>query len=136
MRGVFGAGVATYLEESGLYKRIGTLRAASAGAFTAAYLMTLQTRLGSSIFYEELIDGFISTPDFWGGIWDRVANRYIRPVPRLPVRDAVNLDRLFRATTTNKKLLLHTLRNHEIDLWVKVLELESGAIRYFPCRRA
>ncbi len=130
MRGVFGAGVATYLEESYLYKQIKAIHAASAGAFAAAYLLTLQTRLGSSIYYEDLIEDFITVSGFWGGISDRLANRYIRRSPKLPVRDAVNLDRLMYAATRTKTVLTDKLKGHDIYLWIKVLELESGKTKY------
>lgn len=131
MRGVFGAGVATYIEESPLYGQISEICASSAGALTGAYLLTQQTRLGSSIFYVDLIEGFISIRNFWGGIADRIANHYLHKTPPKKVRDAINIDHLFRVVSGSKLLLKDKLRGHSIPLWIKVLELEPGVVRYF-----
>ena len=62
---------------------------------------------------------------------DRITNRYLRSAPKSKIRDAVDIDHLFRVVTGPKRLLVERLKGHSIPLWVKVLELESGTVRYF-----
>ena len=59
MSGVFGAGVITALEKENIYDKVKAVYGASAGAFNAAYFLTKQTELGSSIYYEDLTKNFI-----------------------------------------------------------------------------
>lgn len=129
MRGVFGAGVATYLDESGICEQLTAVYGSSAGAVTAAYLLTRQTRTGSSIFYVDLIHDFISVRSFLGGMKDRIT-RYVLGKDMQGVRDAINLDILFDAVKNKKILDLAKLRSSKVPLWIKVLNLQTAQSEY------
>lgn len=134
MRGVFGAGVVTHLQDRNLYPNIEAIYASSAGAITAAYFLARQTRLGSSIYWEDLISGFISKTGFWGGCFDRVVDRYLWKIPHDKIRDAVNLDHLFGVITTKKHLPIDVMLEAQIPLHVKVFDIEERKIRYIDVR--
>lgn len=54
MRGVYSGGVVIALEELGLTQAFDNVIGISAGAATAAYFLSGQAKLGTSIYYEEL----------------------------------------------------------------------------------
>lgn len=124
MRAIWGAGIVTRLQEENLYSRIKEIRASSAGAIEGMYLLSRQTRLGSSIFYQDLIKGFVSVPNFWGGILDRIV-RFSLGRDFVGVRDALNLETLFDAVS-RKHPDLEVVRTSGIPLWVRVLALDTG----------
>lgn len=129
MRGVFGAGVATYIDESNLSEKLTAVYACSAGSVAAAYLLTGQTRVGSPIYYVDLIQGFISTRNFFGGMKDR-AVRFILGKDMHDVRDAINLDILFDAVKNKKPLDFVKLQQSHTALWIKVLNLNAAQSEY------
>lgn len=75
MAGVFGAGIVTGLQESDFYDRVDTIYSSSAGVFNMAYFLSRQTRLGSSIYYEDLIHDFIHSGKLLLGLFQRYGNR-------------------------------------------------------------
>jgi len=82
MEGVFGAGVVTHLEEIDFYKNIEAVYGSSAGALIGAYFLSHQTKLGSSMFHEDLTQKFASIPNFHKGIWDRVKDHFFLFCPK------------------------------------------------------
>lgn len=56
MRGIFGGGSVIAFQELGLAQIFDFVVASSSGANNAAYLLSEQTRLGTSIYYQDLID--------------------------------------------------------------------------------
>ena len=54
--GVFGAGVLTAFQEANIYNRIKCIYATSAGAHDAAYFLTKQSKLGSSIYFKDFFN--------------------------------------------------------------------------------
>jgi len=129
MRGVFGAGVATYIEEANLYEHIEAIYASSAGSFAAAYLLSGQTRVGASIYYEDLVRNFVLIKGFWVGVTQRLINRFLWRIPKESFSDALNLERLFEVATTNKKLDVEVLNKRGIPFWIKVLDVKSKTIK-------
>src|SRR3989338_3950792 len=105
MSGVFGAGIGTELEESNIYSKIEAIYGCSAGAFNAAYFLARDSRLGSSIYWENLTDG-------------RFIN--LRKVLR-GNSNAMNIDHLVEVSRSSKVLNLDALRNQSIPFFVKVL---------------
>src|SRR6266849_4636903 len=91
MLGVFGAGFVTRLQEKGAYKFIEAIYGASAGAMNASYFLSRQTKLGSSIYYEELTKNFILPHNVPHGLWQRVSHRYFKHIPKSQMKDAVNI---------------------------------------------
>ena len=75
MAGVFGAGVVTRLQDVDFYGQVDTIYASSAGVFNVAYFLARQTRLGSSIYYEDLIQGFIHPGRLIPGMFQRFRDR-------------------------------------------------------------
>ena len=51
MSGIFSAGVVTGLQDMNFYDKIEAIYGGSAGAINAAYFLSKQTKLGSSIYY-------------------------------------------------------------------------------------
>jgi predicted patatin/cPLA2 family phospholipase len=56
MRGVISAGMVTALEQLGLHSTVDAVFGTSAGANAGAYFISRQAALGTSIYYEDLID--------------------------------------------------------------------------------
>jgi len=134
MRGVFGAGVATYLEEVNIYDKLEAVYGSSSGALTGAYFLSKQTRLGSTIFYEDLTNNFISIRDFWIGAWQRIANRFLYKVSDYEMRDAMDIDYLFSVVARRKKLDIQSVINQEIPFYVKVFNLNKRETEYIEAR--
>jgi predicted patatin/cPLA2 family phospholipase len=130
MRGIFGAGVVTALEEADVYDVVEAVYGSSSGALIAAYFLAKETRLGSSIFYEDLTHDFISVRGFWGGIVDRIVDHYLFHIPEYRVRDALDLDYLFRVVERVKPLKVDKVIESGIPLWVKLFDLSDRKIRY------
>ena len=114
MSGVFGAGIGTELEESNIYSKIEAIYGCSAGAFNAAYFLARDSRLGSSIYWENLTDG-------------RFIN--LRKVLR-GNSNAMNIDHLVEVSRSSKVLNLDALRNQSIPFFVKVLNSRTGEVEY------
>lgn len=57
--GVFGAGVLTEMQDADVYDRIGLIHSTSAGVPNALYWLSRQSRLGSSIYWEDLPGRFL-----------------------------------------------------------------------------
>ncbi len=112
MRGAFGAGVATELERLGLNQHFDVVHASSAGCNIAAYLLSGQTALGSSIFEQDL-SGF----------------RFIQP---WNLKKAMNLDYLIDNLTAKKKALdIEKVKKSKTVLKMYVTDFLSGHSEYF-----
>ncbi len=128
MRGVFGAGVVTYLQETDAYASIEAVYGSSAGSLAGAYFLSKQTRIGSSIYYEDLTHTFISTLNFWRGIRDRIVKRFLYRNQKL--HDAMDFDYLFRVIQKDKILDVPSIFKTGIPLYIKILDVRTKAITY------
>ena len=135
MTGVFGAGVVSSLQDLDLYDRIEAIYSASAGTITAAYFTARQSRLGSSIFYEDLTHNFVSITKFYKGIWDRIKAGLQESKSHDHFRDALNIDYLFRVITQKKVLDIRAVVNQPIPIYTKLLNLKTKQIEYFDIRK-
>lgn len=135
MRGVFGAGVATAFQEQNIYPKISAVYGASAGVMIGAYFLSRQTKLGSSIFCEDLGEEFISSKDFLIGVWQRFQDEFIKTVPQNKLRDAVNFNYLMNVVTNKKHLDTTQIISQDIPLYVKLFNLDTHAIEYIDARR-
>lgn len=136
MSGVFGAGVVTALQEMGIYDKIEAVHATSAGALNGAYFLTRQSKVGSSIYYEDLTERFIKKHNVPLGVIQRFWNRYINKLPRESIRDAVDIDYLLDVVHTRKPLDVKALQSQSIPLYVKLLDINTGKIEYVDARES
>lgn len=120
MRGLFGAGVVTALQEADIYPRIHSIYAASAGAHNAAYFLARQTRLGSSIYYEDLAgerfirrNGLIKTMLVMP--WSLLTRRRIQPF--------VDLDYLETVEAKVKVMDLEAIRRQPVPFNIFVFNI-------------
>lgn len=134
MQGVFGAGVATALQEANLYPRIHSVYSSSAGAHNAAYFLSRQTRLGSSIYYEDLTGRqFIHVERLWrfiGGcvrrLWDR----------RAPIRALADLDYLITEVEQKRKPLdIAAIVRQPIHWWVHGYDISRHSWTWLDGKR-
>ncbi len=128
MLGIFGAGFVSRLQEKKAYKFISAIYGASAGAMNAAYFLSHQTKLGSSIYYEELTKNFILAHNVPYGIWQRFAQRYFKHIPRKNWKDAVNIHYALDIIKNKKTLNIKAIKSSGIKFYVEVLNLHSSKI--------
>ena len=136
MQGVFGAGVATAFQEQNIYPKINAVYGASAGAMVGAYFLSKQTRIGSSIFWEDFSKDFISYKGFAIGVWQRLQDRFIKAVPQNKLRDAVNSNYMMSVVTDKKRLDTAQILTQNIPLYVKLFNIDTHSIEYIDARRS
>ncbi len=136
MRGVFGAGVATAFSKSNAYTQIKAVYTASAGSFTGAYFLSRQYDLGSSIYFEELRENFISQKNFFIGTWQRFQNKFIRKVPTDEMLDALDIDYVIDVVKNKKPLNVEEILGQEIPLYVKLFDLDAHKIDYLDANNS
>lgn len=125
MAGIFGAGIVTAFEEADMYDRVEAVYASSAGAIIASYFLSGQTKLGSSIFYEELTHDFIKPSYILLGIYDRFWNKFINKVPLEKIRNPIDIDYLFDIVSYRKKLNIQAIRERGIPFYIHVLNTQT-----------
>ena len=135
MSGVFGAGVATALQEQNCYDRIEAVYGASAGACNGAYFLTRQAYIGSSIYYEDLLQRFIQGRHLPLGLIQRWWNRYVFPISKDRIKNVIDIEYMIDVMKTKKVLDTGKLKNQPIPLYVKLLEVQSGSVSYFDMRK-
>lgn len=94
MTGVRGGGAMIALEELGLSHAFDSIYAVSAGFCNACYLLTKNTRKGTSIYYENLV-----SPKFihLGKFWNMVDTNYVIEV--FKNQQPLDVDKLYKAKT-------------------------------------
>ena len=127
MNGVFGAGVATALQEANIYSQIHSIYGISAGAHNAAYFLTKDTHNGSSIYYEDLSEKkFIHKYIFWFFLKQLSLNIFI---PQ-KIKPFLDIDYLIYIERTTKKLKTELLKKSKINFFIKVFNVKSGKVEY------
>lgn len=134
MRGVFGAGVATRLQEANIYDQIEAVYAYSSGAFNGAYFLARQSRIGSTIYFDHLTENFIRKRNVFKGVWQRAWNRYVRHIPPESFKNVVELPFLMDIAKNRVPLDVRALQSQSIPLFVKVLDAKTGEVDYFDAR--
>ena len=137
MRGVFGAGVVTAFQEANIYPRVHSIYASSAGAHNAAFFLSHQTRLGSSIYYEDLAGrSFIHRRRFAALLVHLVAGLMRCTSGKKKQADVVeDLDYLAHVEEKVKRLDHKRLTRSAIPLHVQVCDARTGKTRYLDGRR-
>lgn len=104
-QGVFGAGVVTAFEEGNLYPRIRNAFGVSAGSMNLGYFLAQQSRLGSSIYFDDLSTRKFIRPIYVPiGIVGRFIHRYIKSIPLKCRVKPVDIDYAFEFVTKHKTL--------------------------------
>src|SRR4051812_28025217 len=99
MAGIFGAGIITSFEEENIYPSIEAVYGSSVGVIIGAYFLANQSKLGSSIFYEDLIHDFIIPSYIPLGIYDRAWNKFISAIPFGLIRNPVDINYVINILT-------------------------------------
>lgn len=128
MSGVFGAGVLSKLLEENFYPHIEAIYAASSGAINGAYFLAKQQF--SSFYYNELTHDFILPWRMVPGLGQLLWNRYIRPLPDRKAKNVVDLDYVFFTLKDRNPLDTKKLKEQEIPLYAKLLNVSTGEIVY------
>lgn len=115
MSGVAGAGAMIALQDLGLSHAFDAIYTYSAGFPNASYLLADETRVGTSIYYEDLAGKrFINLWRFWRIMDIRYLVKVMRERKRLPV------DRILEAST---------------QLYVRLWRLRAGRTQYVEAHR-
>lgn len=125
MAGIFGAGVVTSLEEENVYHYIEAVYGSSVGVVIGAYFLANQSRLGSSIFYEDLIHDFITPLYIPLGIYDRFWNRFIKKLSHKNIRNPVDIDYVMNIITRLKKINIDEIQRKNIPFYAHILSIEK-----------
>jgi hypothetical protein len=130
LRSIFGGGVATGLQEADAYGKFYKSYGCSGGGCTEAYWGAEQSRLGSSIYFEDLQEEFINKNQFFPGFFARVIhgtniNSLNGDIPQM-----INLDRLIRIFEYEKPLDIEKLRRSPIDFYVRVFDTKANRFDY------
>jgi predicted patatin/cPLA2 family phospholipase len=116
MRGVFSGGVVTALEELGLSEVFDEVIGISAGAATAAYFLSGQAKLGTSIYYEELASKDFINP--------------LRP------RNILNIGYLKEVFTEKKPLNIAAIEQNRSNFRIGVTDVDSVKPVYIQANHA
>lgn len=125
MSGLFGAGVVTALQELNFYNRINSIYAISAGAHNAAYFLAEDTKIGSSIYYEDLIDSKFIKSSKLKFLLEIVFKKNKTKISKL-----VDIDYLMNVEKNKKKLNTEKISKSEIDFFIRCFNTESKKEEY------
>lgn len=130
MAGVFSGGVLTRLEELDFYDRIQAIYAGSVGAMNASYFLSRQTKLGASIYFDDLPHNFVLPYNIPIGILKLIWRKYIRRIPRDDTSYSINIDHVIDLISNKKPIIQDKVKNQEIDFYIKVLNTRTGRVVY------
>lgn len=126
MKGLFSGGVVTALQDADTYPLISHGFGNSAGLMSWAYFLSRQTRLGSSIYYENLVENFINPENI--SLLEAFVERasFFAFGGRKP-RSVVDIDYLFDVVKNEKVLDVEKVRSSPIPVqsWVYDLSTKS-----------
>ncbi len=138
MLGVFGAGVVTSFQEANIYGRVHSVYGASAGAHDLAYFLAAQTdsrqaRLGSSIYYEDLVgSNFIRPYRFFVYLFDLLMRRFRAGHQ---VRHIVDIDYLMHVERNIKVLHVDAIRNQDIPFYAAAYDTQLKRVVFLDGRQ-
>jgi predicted patatin/cPLA2 family phospholipase len=124
LAGVFGAGVVTAFHRTGLLSRILSIYAVSSGAHNAAYLLSEQTDLGSTIYWEDLARGrFFRRDRILPFLSSLFLSRFRQGRITQPLLDFNHLEQVESGT---KRLDVGRIAAQPISFRVLVFNLDTG----------
>ena len=126
MSGVFGAGVVAELEKANVYNKLEAVYGGSAGAMNAAFFLTKQTKMGRSIYWEDLTHDFI----FPKKLIPSFIHRFIGTKNGHKI-NSIDIDYLFSLPRI-KKLRLHKLP--KIPFYTPLVNLNTKKLEYLDVR--
>jgi len=127
MSGIFGAGAATALQELDLYRNIDSIYGISAGAHNAAYFLAEETSLGSSIYYQELINNsFIKEKKikFLSKLILRMFNKNVK------LEKLIDMDYLINIEKHQKRLKVEKISRSPIKFFIRVFDVAEKKEEY------
>jgi len=134
MAGIFSGGVVTQLQEIDFYKNIEAIYAGSAGAMNSAYFLSRQTKLGATIYFEDLTHDFILPKNIPIGIAKLIWSKYVHGLPKDSTRYAVNIDYALDLIRNRKRLFTDVIKKQPIGFYVKLMDIKTGEIKYLDAK--
>lgn len=135
MAGVFSGGVLNALDKLDFQENVEAVYAVSAGALNAAYFLTKQTDLGSSIYLEDLPGRFILPFKIPLGLFQLFWNRFIKNLsPESKIYNVIDVDYLFNVVKNKKRLDISELKKQKINFYIKLLNISTGDCEYLNIR--
>ena len=133
MLGIFGAGVLTAFQQANIYPRVHSIYSSSAGAHNAAYFLSKQTKLGSSIYYENLIGNkFIKRGKIAKHIFDVLFHKFNNDAE---ISGIIDIDYLTTIETKQKKLNVKKLISQNIPFYINLFNVETFKSCYIDGRK-
>ncbi|MFA6271703.1 MAG: patatin-like phospholipase family protein [Patescibacteria group bacterium] len=127
MSGTFGAGVSTALQSLNVNERIDSIYATSAGAHNAAYLISEETNIGSSIYYENLINNEFLELNKSKLIYKMLASLF---TSNNKLKKIINIDYLIDIEKNAKKLDTEKIANSNINFFIRVFNVNERKEQY------
>ena len=127
MSGVFGAGVVTSLQALDIYPRIHSMYASSAGAHNAAYFLAEDTKLGSRIYYEDLIDNKFIRDKKVSFLYRILASCFNKAIP---LEKLVDIDYLMQVEKEEKILQTQKIIHSKIPFFMRVYNIRKRTEEY------
>ncbi len=130
MSGCYGAGVLKGLYDKNCVDMFDAFYTSSVGTLNAAYLLSDQAELGPTIYFEDLQKGFIYPRNIFIGVVDLIRNRFIGKLKKEKAHNVVDINYVYNILNNKKTVNLDNIKNNPIDLFVKVLDIETGDVSY------
>lgn len=130
MSGCYGAGVLKGLYNHKFVDNIEAIYTTSVGSLNASYLLSNQAEIGPTIYFEDLQKGFIYPYNLFIGILDLIWNRFIKNIKNDDAHNVVDINYVYDILSRKKALNLDAIKNNPVDLFIKVLDVDSGEISY------
>lgn len=130
MSGCYGAGVLKGLHDHASVDSIESIYANSVGSLNAAYLLSNQAEIGPTIYFEDLQKGFIFPWNLFIGTIDLIRNRFIGKIRKENAHNVVDINYVYNILSQKKALDINTIKNSQINFFVKVLNIDTGEIEY------
>ena len=131
MLGVFGAGVLTAFQEAGLRQRVHSVYASSSGAHNAAYFLGDGIKKDSSIYYEDLIRGFVRL---------KLIPKYLKSIlthkfKKNSICNIIDLDYVIEVESKIKKLDTGKIKKHSAEFYTRVFNIENLKWEYIDAKQ-
>ncbi len=130
MSGCYGAGVLKGLYDRSYVGLIEDIYAGSVGSMNASYLLSNQAEIGPTIYFEDLLQKFIFPWNIFIGTVDLVLNRFIKRIKKEKAHNVVDINYICNILTDIKRLDLNAIISSPINLYIKILNINTGEVEY------
>lgn len=130
MSGCYGAGVLKGLYDKSLVNSIESIYAGSVGAINAAYLLSGQAEIGPTIYFEDLQKDFIFPWNIFIGTFDLIKNRFIKRIKKKEAHNVVDINYVYEILSKIKPVNLDAIKNNPVNLYIKILNIDTGETEY------